>query len=547
MPVAFARAWPRSLGRALVLVSMFSGTTLFLPMAQADVGITSDSSALADAKKLQEEGNYERALAIYASLRATASPPDQVMLDALTSDALTACGTGATAERCLRAVGSSDIHPEISARALLMLGRLQQRSDENCSRAEATFDEAASRFPDTDAAGLATIDMAMQCLPIAHEFGEAEQLLRQVSASTNYSPSIRGFGVIELVAFYMWMGERTKAEETLRQVEREFGTDVRLPGIRGMSVVAFAQSLKSELRLHHQSPFVWMMSQRMLRWCGFTHRPAEIVDPRIQQMIRAAVRFGTRVLWLFGVLFFVLIARTIKRSPTRSSVELPHGEPRLRWTVVPLLLIWGIFLVSECLSGWLIGSLGSPKLGYALNDTTLEHLTVLLSLGVMIGAALWRKDVRRLLFVRPRHLGKIIGSAIVAIVIFEIVTIGSRHFLDIVAGGLRLVVDDGSGDSTLGQASMNWLGSAEVIALGIGEEGLFRGVIINELIRNRLSPWTAVGCSAVLFSVAHLVGWRMSADLMLLGVVAGCLRVWWGSLLPSIVFHGAINLFAQLS
>ncbi len=90
-----------------------------------------------------------------------------------------------------------------------------------------------------------------------------------------------------------------------------------------------------------------------------------------------------------------------------------------------------------------------------------------------------------------------------------------------------------------------WWVSWTLMALlpSVAEELLFRGWVQSGLAGDKPSGRrlaAAVVTQALLFAVAHLLPERMPATFSL-GLVAGCLRVATGSILPSIVLHAAHN------
>ena len=79
-----------------------------------------------------------------------------------------------------------------------------------------------------------------------------------------------------------------------------------------------------------------------------------------------------------------------------------------------------------------------------------------------------------------------------------------------------------------------------VVVAPIGEELLFRGVILRGLLR-RYGTWTAALASALLFALAHLNPWQAVLALPL-GLLLAWLYLRTRSLLPCIAAHAACNL-----
>jgi sodium transport system permease protein len=87
----------------------------------------------------------------------------------------------------------------------------------------------------------------------------------------------------------------------------------------------------------------------------------------------------------------------------------------------------------------------------------------------------------------------------------------------------------------------------EIIAIDLGitfgagfcEEFLFRGAILSGA-RKSMPTWVAVLITALLFAVLHLSIHRL-AGTFLLGIVAGCIAVWSGSIFPAMLYHTTHN------
>ncbi|MBN1827082.1 MAG: CPBP family intramembrane metalloprotease [Candidatus Eisenbacteria bacterium] len=86
---------------------------------------------------------------------------------------------------------------------------------------------------------------------------------------------------------------------------------------------------------------------------------------------------------------------------------------------------------------------------------------------------------------------------------------------------------------------------AIAVSPGICEEILFRGLLLGRF-RRAMSPVRAVLLSGFLFGLFHLSIYRILPT-ALLGVVAGALAVWTGSIFPSMALHFLYNGFVVLS
>lgn len=81
-----------------------------------------------------------------------------------------------------------------------------------------------------------------------------------------------------------------------------------------------------------------------------------------------------------------------------------------------------------------------------------------------------------------------------------------------------------------------WVGVSAAAA--IGEEVVYRGVMVALLERLTGSWWTAMAISAAAFALAHIVqGWRSVGFIVLFAVVFHLLVLTTGSLAPAVVVH----------
>ena len=87
------------------------------------------------------------------------------------------------------------------------------------------------------------------------------------------------------------------------------------------------------------------------------------------------------------------------------------------------------------------------------------------------------------------------------------------------------------------------------LAVGFGEEGLFRGIVMTQLGLDR--PLRAILISALLFGAIHLAGLLSPIDYRLvlaqaasvvgLGVILGAVRIRTGSIWPGIIVHAILD------
>ena len=96
---------------------------------------------------------------------------------------------------------------------------------------------------------------------------------------------------------------------------------------------------------------------------------------------------------------------------------------------------------------------------------------------------------------------------------------------------------------------VNWLEylpySALAITAGVCEEFLYRGFVMGALGRVVLPVWAVVALTSILFGLAHAYqgkGGIVSTGLF--GVVLALGRLWFGSLLPVMMWHASLDLVA---
>ena len=80
-----------------------------------------------------------------------------------------------------------------------------------------------------------------------------------------------------------------------------------------------------------------------------------------------------------------------------------------------------------------------------------------------------------------------------------------------------------------------------VIAAPILEELIFRGIILDGLLKN-YSPFKSILISSLLFGLVHLNPWQFVTG-FILGIFSGWVYYKTRSLLPTIIMHAAVNLF----
>jgi membrane protease YdiL (CAAX protease family) len=90
--------------------------------------------------------------------------------------------------------------------------------------------------------------------------------------------------------------------------------------------------------------------------------------------------------------------------------------------------------------------------------------------------------------------------------------------------------------------------SALAITAGVCEEFVYRGFVLGALMRGIGSIWLAVAASSILFGLAHAYQGRGGIiSTGVFGVVLGAGRVWMGSLIPVMMWHGGLDLAAGIA
>lgn len=89
---------------------------------------------------------------------------------------------------------------------------------------------------------------------------------------------------------------------------------------------------------------------------------------------------------------------------------------------------------------------------------------------------------------------------------------------------------------------------ALAITAGLCEEFLYRGFAMAVLTRLGAVAWAAVLASSVLFGLAHLYQGRGGlVSTMIVGIILGIGRVVYGSLVPVIFWHAAVDVVAGVA
>lgn len=93
-----------------------------------------------------------------------------------------------------------------------------------------------------------------------------------------------------------------------------------------------------------------------------------------------------------------------------------------------------------------------------------------------------------------------------------------------------------------------WIALALVTTVALCEEFIYRGFIEQVFQQAFSSVLLAAGISAAFFALAHLYqGARGFVATFVIGILLSGVRVWTGSLVPSVVIHFAVDLSAGLA
>src|SRR6266481_4420419 len=86
---------------------------------------------------------------------------------------------------------------------------------------------------------------------------------------------------------------------------------------------------------------------------------------------------------------------------------------------------------------------------------------------------------------------------------------------------------------------------ALAITAGLCEEFLYRGFVMAVLLRVGLQAWAVVVLSSVLFGLAHSYQGRGGIVMtLLIGLILGTSRLAYGSLVPAVFWHSAVDVVA---
>ena len=232
------------------------------------------------------------------------------------------------------------------------------------------------------------------------------------------------------------------------------------------------------------------------------------------------------------------------RGPDAAGGLLARPAPR----VVPTVLQGIVPIVAGMAALWYVQAFTPENL--LMGIPIHQGIAVLLPLLAML--AWQRVDLRRTLgLVLPPSAGRTAATVLGAASLGAGLFILSAAFMLALQGTEVSPAIRNLSERLIGLIQQHpWWVSWTLMALlpPVAEELLFRGWLLSALAgerpkRGRLAA--AVVVQAALFAVAHVLPERMPATFSL-GLVAGCLRVATGSLLPAVVLHSVHNTMPLL-
>jgi membrane protease YdiL (CAAX protease family) len=171
---------------------------------------------------------------------------------------------------------------------------------------------------------------------------------------------------------------------------------------------------------------------------------------------------------------------------------------------------------------------------------------------VLVGLVAWRSLVRGMT-IQELGLGSQNWFGIVAVGIFGAILIGGLQWLNL----RRIGKMEGEAPELLRKLAnrllpVNFLEylpyAALAITAGVCEEFVYRGFAIAAFSRAGLPLWLVVIASSVLFGLAHAYQGRGGiVSTGIFGVLLAISRLWFGSLLPVMMWHAGLDLAAGIA
>ncbi len=217
--------------------------------------------------------------------------------------------------------------------------------------------------------------------------------------------------------------------------------------------------------------------------------------------------------------------------------------------------IWLIFIVLGLVLPWR-GRLRIKKLKEMPHVGTMERLSLYASTIAFqwfaVGVVTWRAWAHGFtasqlgLAIRDRTqilVASIVGAA----------TVAALQWLNLRRVGKIPVESRGAlqvlAERILPQSTVELLPYlALAITAGLCEEFLYRGFAMAVLVRVGLQTWSVVLVSSVLFGMAHSYQGRGGMVMtLLIGLILGSSRIVFGSLVPAIFWHSAVDVVAGMA
>ncbi len=214
------------------------------------------------------------------------------------------------------------------------------------------------------------------------------------------------------------------------------------------------------------------------------------------------------------------------------------GSRRKFAWVVLIILVSKIVEFRVLYAAWAKSIFGAPT--DDLNPATLSALVSVLISSTLTALAIWLK--RGASFEQYLAVRKADWRGIVPILVLG-------GFSGIALIWVRLPTAASALDaSLLSQDLLVAYLSMLLLAGPIAEEALFRGFAISGFLTSRFASGLAVPLSSALWSLAHAEpAWINYGALFVYGCLLGVLRLWSGSILPSLSLHIAVNLGALVA
>jgi CAAX protease family protein len=217
--------------------------------------------------------------------------------------------------------------------------------------------------------------------------------------------------------------------------------------------------------------------------------------------------------------------------------------------------IWLIFLVLAVILPWrgrmrLKKLLGKPHVG-SVERLALYASTIAFQ-WVAVAVVAWRARAHGYTAVELGLTARD-GTRLMIASIVGAATIGTLHWLNLRRVGRMTPrargVIQAIAERILPHSTVELLPFlALAITAGLCEEFLYRGFAMAVLSRLGSSAWVAIFVSSILFGLAHLYQGRGGfVSTMIIGALLGTGRIVYGSLIPVIFWHSAVDVVAGVA